>query len=330
MTPTRLLAISLCVATGCASASQGSDASSSPEDAAAATSSDPNAPKPRSTLAVRGADPIKGRKLVAKEKPRDPDWKPLPVTPLPDFGVRAVYPTMAAPGSLVEITGGGFTKSVRVEGPGGAWDVVEAEVGRIVARVPAGAEQPGPITVVRGKSKAASTDAFVPMLADTTFGRPADRLDRGLTARVFVLPDGTTELPDFNEVGDPVGVLHLAGVDVPSGPFKGFVDRGGPRNTFVAMHATGGLNVTAEGEVELCVESDDGAQLYLEQNLVVDNDGVHEAREVCELVYLEPGLYQVDLLYFQADGPVALRLSWTPEGGRKAPIPVDALFPPQR
>ncbi len=324
----RSLVVPIFLVAGCASTAQPAGQGTNAPDATAAAPADPNAPKPRSTLAVRGADPIKGRKLVPKEKPRDPSWTPPPVQPLPTFAVADLYPSMAAPGSLVEIRGGGFSKGVQVEGPGGAWEVVEVGIGRIVARVPSGAKA-GPLAVVRGKQRVTSPTPFVPLSPDTTFGRPVERLDRGLAARVFVIDEGTRELPSFDDVGDPVGTIHLAGVDVPSGAFAGFDHRGAARNTFFALHATGGLNVTQEGEVELCVESDDGAQLYVEQNLVVDNDGVHEAKTACELVYLEPGLYKVDLLYFQADGPVALRLSWKREGGEAEAIPVDALFRPE-
>jgi hypothetical protein len=62
----------------------------------------------------------------------------------------------------------------------------------------------------------------------------------------------------------------------------------------------------------------------------VDNDGVHPPKEKCELVYLEAGEYQVDVLYFQ--GPryeIALQWSWAKDGGEKAIVPSEVLFRPR-
>ena len=98
-----------------------------------------------------------------------------------------------------------------------------------------------------------------------------------------------------------------------------------------AIHFRGSLNIVdgAGGEYELCLNSDDGSQLYLDQVVIVDNDGVHPPRERCELVYMEPGEYQVDILYFQ--GPryeIALQWSWAKDGGTKQIVPAEVLFRP--
>jgi len=62
----------------------------------------------------------------------------------------------------------------------------------------------------------------------------------------------------------------------------------------------------------------------------VDNDGVHAATEVCELVYLEEGEYSVELRYFQVTSPeVALQFTWSRDGGAKQIVPAEVLFRPE-
>ena len=103
-------------------------------------------------------------------------------------------------------------------------------------------------------------------------------------------------------------------------------------NEWFAIHFRGSLNVVEgqAGEYNLCLNSDDGSQLYLDETPVVDNDGIHAPREKCELVYLDAGEYQVDVLYFQ--GPrfqIALQWSWAKDGGAKTIVPADVLFRPR-
>ncbi|WP_086001684.1 PA14 domain-containing protein [Plesiocystis pacifica] len=97
-----------------------------------------------------------------------------------------------------------------------------------------------------------------------------------------------------------------------------------------ALRFTGSFNVVEEAEYELCLHSDDGSQLLLEDTLLVDNDGVHDAPvEACELVFLAPGEYSIQINYFQASGPsLALHFAWAMNGGDKAIVPTDVLFKP--
>ncbi len=325
------LAVLATVTTGLLGACAGGtkQPAANPEDSAAASAApaDPNAPRPRTVLSTRGAEPLKGKRMKAKKPPRKPGWKTVSVGALPEFTVSEVYPTVAAPGSVVRIRGGGFGKGAKVSSGGVQWEVTSASTGEILTKVPQGAKA-GPVEVKMGSRTAKSDVSFLPLASDDTFGRPVTGLDRGFRANVYIIGKAVQELPAFNDLGDPVGALHLSSLDVPTGSFAGFEYRGSKVATWVGLHLQGGLNVTEGGEYELCVESDDGAQLYLEQNLLVDNDGVHEAKKVCEIVYLEPGEYATDLLYFQGEGPVTLRVTWAKDGAAATPVPSDALIPP--
>ena len=61
--------------------------------------------------------------------------------------------------------------------------------------------------------------------------------------------------------------------------------------------------------------ADDGARLYLNNEVVIDNDGVHDARAVSGSATLTRGVHDIKVEYFQ--GPrftVALVLAVSPPG----------------
>ena len=292
---------------------------------------DPNGPGKRDVLGTRGADPRKGKKLTAKKPPRKPTYVPPAKVALPKLGVSGFVPTIAAPGTAVVIHGGGFSTDAAkntVKVGGVKWEVLEATEGAIVAKVPNGAKS-GAVEVKVGKKSAKSEATFGALSSDDTFGRSSTQATRGLLADVYVIEGEVSELPAFDDLGGAIGTMAVDTLDIGTGSFRGFPHQRATRNTWFALHFKGSLNVTEAGEYDLCLESDDGAQLYLEQNVIVDNDGVHEATEKCELVYMDPGEYSLDLLYFQAQENVALKFSWARDGGDKAPVPADVLFPPE-
>lgn len=150
----------------------------------------------------------------------------------------------------------------------------------------------------------------------------------GLLGEVFVIPATTDKLPDF--AGLTASKLFIASnVDASATtPLAGL-----PKGTAapVALRFTGSLNVLTSAEYKLCTAGVDGSQLYIEDTLIVDNDGVKkDAAEACELVSLDPGEYKLELRTFHVSGPILARLSWA-EGkdGTPATVPVKSLYKPE-
>ena len=51
--------------------------------------------------------------------------------------------------------------------------------------------------------------------------------------------------------------------------------------------------------------------------------------KACEVVYLDPGEYQMAVHYLEGDaGPITLNLTWAKDGGDAARIPGTSLFRP--
>jgi hypothetical protein len=87
------------------------------------------------------------------------------------------------------------------------------------------------------------------------------------------------------------------------------------RNEWFAIKYTGSFEVSAAGEYVFRLISDDGALVYIDGVLVMDNDGLHPASGQWVRVRLGAGLHQFRLLYFQ--GPrfdIALQLYVRPPG----------------
>jgi hypothetical protein len=171
---------------------------------------------------------------------------------------------------------------------------------------------------------------FVVLPKDSPFGKASRKnKDHGLIGNVFDIGKEVKELPAFDDLGAPIGTIAVDSLDIASSQMKGaFKGKSGDVKEWFAIHFKGSLNITAAGEYELCLNAGDGAQLYLDENLIVDNDGVHDTSEKCEKLAIEPGEYKLDLLYFQGTGELGLQLTWAKDGGKKEAVPAAALFPP--
>ena len=71
---------------------------------------------------------------------------------------------------------------------------------------------------------------------------------------------------------------------------------------FAALYE-GDIEITTGGVYKFWTGSDDGSKLYIDGNLVVDNDGLHGLREVESLeITLDPGLHTFRLEFFEKGG----------------------------
>ena len=92
---------------------------------------------------------------------------------------------------------------------------------------------------------------------------------------------------------------------------------------------TGYIKVPATGDYTFVLGSDDGSRLYLDEKLVVDNDGLHGMREQEGTVTLTEGMHAIAVSYFEQSGKEQLQVSWknTAHGVTTAQaIPAEVLF----
>ena len=89
----------------------------------------------------------------------------------------------------------------------------------------------------------------------------------------------------------------------------------------------GKLVILRGGTYTFAIDSDDGSSVYVDQQLLIDNPGRHEAQRKTGTIALSRGDHDLFIKYFQAGGPAKLELSWTSDGSPLTPIPSWAFVP---
>jgi hypothetical protein len=133
---------------------------------------------------------------------------------------------------------------------------------------------------------------------------------------VYPIRPNSQRLPtDFGKLS-PISVVYACEWDIPARDwgqgFPGVEDK----FEWFAIRYSGSFNVSQGGRWKFRISSDDGAKLYIDGKLVLENDGVHAPRVRSATVELSPGDHDMVLEYFQ--GPryfINLQLYATPPGG---------------
>jgi hypothetical protein len=144
----------------------------------------------------------------------------------------------------------------------------------------------------------------------TSFGDSIP-VSHGLMARVYLLPDTTKKLPDFDTMQPLDHPIYASEINVPwqkwSSGFPGL--RG--RFEWFGLEYTGNFKPNKAGVYLFKLISDDGSKLYIDDRLVIDNDGIHAEWAGRDTLYLSDSVHSIKLDYFQ--GPryeLALQLYW--------------------
>lgn len=99
-----------------------------------------------------------------------------------------------------------------------------------------------------------------------------------------------------------------------------------PGGNNYGLKFSGYINVPTNGAYRFHVTSDDGSKLFIDNELIVDNDGAHPAKEVSGMTNLKAGLHPFTLYFFQGAGGAELSVRYDGPGFGKQEIPSDALF----
>jgi hypothetical protein len=128
-----------------------------------------------------------------------------------------------------------------------------------------------------------------------------------LCGRVYALPLETRRLPDFGAL-EPFETLLADRLAV--GERRGYPGFPGVPGRFewFGIDFQGGFTVRAPGVLRLRLTSDDGSRLYIDDVLVIDNDGYHPVRTMEATVGLAAGEHRVRVPFWQGPGPFALTL----------------------
>jgi PA14 domain len=125
---------------------------------------------------------------------------------------------------------------------------------------------------------------------------------------VYTIPQDTRTIPDFSKLS-PYEQVCLDRLDVTPRrsvfpAFPGMRDR----YRWFAVDLQGTFTVDDPGLYYFRLTSDDGSQFYIDDTMVIDNDGYHPPRMALAAASLTAGVHTIHVPYYQAAGPLALVL----------------------
>jgi fibro-slime domain-containing protein len=176
--------------------------------------------------------------------------------------------------------------------------------------------------LVLGLSVAAAAQDDVPVFGTTVV------IPSGLRGSVYHIRHNTTELGDFQKM-KPVGAIYASSLNVPPQDFKQGFPGVTKRFEWFAIDYTGRFWIDNPGTYTFSLLSDDGAWLYIDDQLVIDNGGLHTPEEKTGKLTLGGGIHRMRVAYFQ--GPkwqVALVLKVAGPGEELRVFSTDEFRPP--
>lgn len=88
----------------------------------------------------------------------------------------------------------------------------------------------------------------------------------------------------------------------------------------------GYLSVKQKGVYHFATNSDDGSVVYLDGNMIVNNDDIHATRYISAVVPLEAGFHRICIRYFDGGGGAVMEFFWRPPGEKESLVPAHVFF----
>ncbi len=143
-----------------------------------------------------------------------------------------------------------------------------------------------------------------------------------MEGKIFLLPKkpenaGLVKLKDFDGLPS-TGSVFTGKWDIPSRSFTEGFPGVTDRFEWFSLDYQGPIYIPVTGKYKFRLSSDDGSKLYLDNALVIDDDGVHMMTDKSATLTLKQGNHPFRLQYFQ--GPpvqIGLQLFVTEPGGKE-------------
>lgn len=161
----------------------------------------------------------------------------------------------------------------------------------------------------------------IPVLAGTNVFGQGTPDAAGWKGSFFVIPPATQKIPALATM-QPNGVLFAKELNVSNKSMTGgFPGIDATKNENFAIRWEAPLVVDTEADYTFRILSDDGANVLIDNTLIVDNDGQHNVAEKSGPVHLVKGTHVITVDYFQSTGAVALQLFCKKAGGTETICP---------
>ncbi len=150
----------------------------------------------------------------------------------------------------------------------------------------------------------------------------------GLEGVVYHISKRSKAIPDLHKI-KPRGKIYVSSLNVPLRDFTEGFPGVTKRKEWFAIEYTGRFWIQKPGLYHFELTSDDGSRLYIDDQPVVDNDGIHAVVTKSGSVDLSGGIHRMRVQYFQ--GPrlqVALVLKVAGPGEQLRVFSTDEFKPP--
>lgn len=130
----------------------------------------------------------------------------------------------------------------------------------------------------------------------------------GLEGKIYALTPTTLKLPNFDTM-KPIGTIYTKKIDVPTRDWRSGFPGAPERHEWFGIVYKGSIKAKKPGHYTLRLLSDDGAKLYIDKKLVIDNDGIHGPGARLGEFEFDGSSHQFRLEYFQGpETQLALQL----------------------
>jgi hypothetical protein len=151
----------------------------------------------------------------------------------------------------------------------------------------------------------------------------------GLRGLVYHIHHNTKALPDFEKMKPAGPAIYTSSLNVPPQDFRQGFPGVTKRTEWFAIDYSGRFWINDPGMYTFSLLSDDGAKLYIDDEVVIDNDGQHPPQEKTGAANMSGGLHRIRVSYFQ--GPkyaIALLLKVAGPGQELRVFSTDEFKPP--
>ncbi len=120
----------------------------------------------------------------------------------------------------------------------------------------------------------------------------------GLEGIVYHIPKNSKAIPNLSKI-KPQGKIYVSTLNVPLRDFTEGFPGVTKRQEWFAIDYTGRFWIQKPGLYRFALTSDDGSRLDIDDQTVVDNDGIHPALTKSASVELNGGIHRIRVQYFQ-------------------------------
>jgi hypothetical protein len=150
----------------------------------------------------------------------------------------------------------------------------------------------------------------------------------GLRGDIYYLPRNTETLADLTRL-HPRGTIYTTSLNVPPQNFLLGFPGITQRFEWFAIDYSGRFWIETPGLYRFRLTSDDGAMLYVDGQLIADNDGIHSTTVRLGSIRLEGGTHAIRVPYYQGPGDtVALILEVAGPGEQPRIFSTEEFKPP--